>query len=151
MSMEILKNPVTIWFLVGLAMLLLEMAGTALVFLFFGVSAWIVAVFCLITPLTVNQEIFLFIIIATLTLVFLRSTLKNIFEGFVKNRQDLRQNPDEFIGRRVVVKESISPPKSGKVELNGTLWQAEADQPLETGTTVKIVNKNNLTLKVERV
>ena len=151
MSMEILKNPVTIWFLVGLAMLLLEMAGTALVFLFFGVSAWIVAVLCLITPLTVNQEILLFIIIATLTLVFLRSTLKNIFEGFVKNRQDLRQNPDEFIGRRVVVKEGILPPKSGKVELNGTLWQAEADQSLEAGTTVRIVNKDNLTLKVERV
>ena len=44
--------------------------------------------------------------------------------------------------------EDILPPALGKIKYSGSFWQANADQPLVKGTTVRILEKNNLTVKV---
>jgi membrane protein implicated in regulation of membrane protease activity len=150
--METLKDflkPELIWFLVGLALLILEFALPGLIVFFFGLGAWIVAIVCLLTDISLNAQLLVFIVSSVLSLLLLRKWLKGLFKGFIVSRQKTSENIEEFIGKRAVVKEKITPQIHGKVEFHGTNWAAEADEEIAAETPVKIVGKDNITLKVK--
>jgi membrane protein implicated in regulation of membrane protease activity len=150
--METLKEflkPELIWFIIGLALLLLEFALPGLIVFFFGLGAWIVALICLLTDISLNTQLLVFIVSSILSLLCLRKWLKGIFMGYIVSKQDITENIEEFIGKRAVVKEKITPQVPGKVEFHGTNWEAEADEEIAAGTPVKIIGKDNITLKVK--
>ena len=144
-------KPELIWFLIGMLLLLAEFAIPGLIVLFFGVGAWIVAGVCLLTEISLNLQLGIFIGSSILSLVLLRSWLKGMFMGHVKAKQDLTEDLQGFVGERAVVKETITPKRAGKVELHGTNWTAEAEEEIPDGAVVEIVAKDNLTLKVKAV
>ena len=145
---EYLK-PELIWFLIGIALLVLEFMLPGLIVFFFGVGACIVAVVCLFVPIGINAQLAIFIVTSVLSLVLLRSWLKGIFMGHVTSRQDMTQNLEEFVGQRAVVVRKIVPKMPGKVELHGTNWEAQADEDIEEGQAVEVIGKDNITLKVK--
>ncbi len=147
---EFLK-PELIWFLIGMLLLLAEFAIPGLIVLFFGVGAWIVAGVCLLTDVSLNVQLGIFIGSSVLSLVLLRSWLKGMFVGHVGAKQDLTEDLHEFVGERAVVRETITPKLAGKVELHGTHWTAEAAEEISDGAVVEIVAKDNLTLKVKPI
>jgi membrane protein implicated in regulation of membrane protease activity len=142
-------RPEIIWFLIGLALLIMEFALPGLIIAFFGVGAWIVALICLITDIGINTQLIIFIVSSVLSLLCLRKWLKGVFLGHTVSKQNLKENLEEFIGQKAVVKEKITPKAGGKVELHGTNWIAEADEEIAEGTVVEIVGKDNITLKVK--
>lgn len=73
-----------------------------------------------------------------------------MFEGKKSGGYGASDSMESIVGEKAVVKTAISPSgTAGKVEFNGTLWQAEADSPISAGTTVVIVERKNLILKVK--
>jgi membrane protein implicated in regulation of membrane protease activity len=142
-------TPEIIWFLVGLALLILEFILPGLIIAFFGVGAWIVALVCLITDIGINTQLIIFIIASVLSLLCLRKWLKGIFLGHAVSKQNLKENLDEFVGQKAVVKEKIVPKAGGKVEFHGTNWLAQADEEIAEGAMVQIISKDNITLKVK--
>ena len=91
----------------------------------------------------------IFIVASVLSLLCLRSWLKGIFMGHVKGKQDMTEDLKEFVGERATVNVKITPKAGGKVEFHGTNWAAEADEEIAEGTTVEIIGKENITLKVK--
>jgi membrane protein implicated in regulation of membrane protease activity len=91
----------------------------------------------------------IFIIASVLSLICLRKWLKGIFLGHAVSKQNLKENLDEFVGQKAVVKEKIVPKAGGKVEFHGTNWLAQADEEIAEGATVQIISKDNITLKVK--
>ena len=142
-------TPEIIWFLVGLVLLIMEFVSPGLIIAFFGVGAWIVALVCLITDIGINTQLIIFIIASVLSLLCLRKWLKGIFIGHAVSKQNLKENLDEFIGQKAVVKEKIVPKAGGKVEFHGTNWLAQADEEIAEGVMVQIISKDNITLKVK--
>jgi len=144
-------RPEIIWFLIGLALLIMEFALPGLIIAFFGVGAWIVALVCLITDIGINTQLIIFIVSSVLALLCLRKWLKGIFLGHTVSKQNLKENLEEFVGQRAVVKETIKPKAGGKVEFHGTNWVAEADEEIAEGAVVEIIDKDNITLKVKTI
>jgi membrane protein implicated in regulation of membrane protease activity len=147
--METLKDwlrPELIWFLLGLAMLLLELALPGLIIFFFGIGACAVALICLLADISLNMQLTAFLSFSLVLLLTLRKWVKNVFVGRVGERPDELLN--EFVGTRAVVTREIRPDHPGRVELHGTNWTAEADEALPEGAVVEIVEKHNLTLRV---
>jgi len=142
-------KPEIIWFLIGLVLLVMEFVLPGLIIAFFGVGAWVVALVCLITDIGINTQLAIFIVCSVLSLLVLRRWVKGIFLGHAGSRQDLKQNLEEFIGQRAVVKEKIVPKLGGKVEFHGTDWEARSDEEITEGTVVEIVGKDNITLRVK--
>ena len=142
-------KPELIWFLVGLVLLVLELALPGLIVGFFGIGAWIVAIICLMTEIGTNTQLIIFIVASVLSLLILRKWLKGVFLGHTESKQDLKRDLEEFVGQRAVVKEKIVPRLGGKVEFHGSNWEAQADDQIEPGTVVEIVGKDNITLKVK--
>ena len=150
--MDTLKDflkPELIWFLVGLILLIMEFVMPGLIVAFFGVGAWIVAIICLFIDIPLNAQLLIFIVTSVLSLLLLRKWLKGIFMGHVVSKQDVKENLEEFVGQRAVVKERIVPNGGGKVAFHGTDWNAEADEEIAEGTAVEIIGKDNITLKVK--
>jgi membrane protein implicated in regulation of membrane protease activity len=150
--MDVIKEylkPEIIWFVVGLVLLILEFILPGLIIAFFGAGAWIVALVCLITDIGINTQLIIFIISSVLSLLCLRKWLKGVFLGHSGSKQNLKENLEEFIGQKAVVKEKIVPKAGGKVEFHGTNWLAQADEEIAEGTMVQIIGKDNITLKVK--
>ena len=144
-------RPELIWFFVGLVLLFVEMVVPGLIVAFFAFGAWVVAAVHLFQPLTVNQQLALFIMASVLSLALARSWLKSLFSGYVSSRSDGSVDLGEFVGQRAKVIEKISPRMPGRVEFHGSTWQAEADGEIAEGNMVEVVAKDNLTLKVKVV
>jgi membrane protein implicated in regulation of membrane protease activity len=144
-------DPSLIWFIIGLVLFLMELAVPGLVLMFFGMGAWLVALLCLIFNIGLDVQLIIFIISSILFLVSLRRYVGKLFSGRKKTETSSGENIEDYAGERAVVVETISPPQYGKVEFHGTHWTAQADTEIPAGSTIEIIGKKNLTLKVKKV
>jgi len=152
--MEFLKDLFTvpvIWFILGLLMLLLEFMIPGLIIIFFGVGAWIVALLCYLFDIGINLQLLIFIASSVILLISLRRKMQNIFAGQISGKQQPGARLENFIGQQVLVTKAIKPGATGKVEFHGALWNAEADEEISAGTRAKIIGKESITLKVEKI
>jgi membrane protein implicated in regulation of membrane protease activity len=138
------------WVILGLVLLVVEVAAPAFVALFFGLSALLVALLCWLAPaLPAWVAWLLFAGLAVVLLVALRGVCTRTFAGKKSPAGDGLAS--EVIGQRAVVSLRIQPGQPGKVELRGSNWQAESGETLEVGTQVKIVKQESIVLTVVRV
>ena len=139
-------SPVLVWFLVGIACYVIELALPGFIIFFFGIGAWCVAVVLAITDVSLTQQLIIFLTASLVTLGLLRSRLRSVFLGD-KLEQDDSVNIDSSrtIG---TVTEAVIPPAMGQVKYGGTFWRAAADENIAVGAVVEIVEKKDLTVKV---
>ena len=145
-------SPTLIWFLVGLALALLELAVPGVILVFFGLGAWITALTTAIgiTP-SLPSQVVVFTITSVLSLILLRRWIRNRFLGHEANVQDGTADLDEFVGKPVTVTRAVSPGVSGgRVEFKGADWTAVADEALAKGDLAEIVAVDGITLKVKK-
>ena len=142
-------NPVLIWFLAGLALVLFEFTIPGVIFVFFGLGAWI-------TVLTTwagltggwTSQLLTFSVSSVVLLVLLRRWFRAKFFGHLTGDQDPLENLDEFKGQVVIVTADIDPASGGKVEYKGADWSARCDTPLNTGARAVIQSVDGITLVV---
>jgi len=140
------KAPV-IWFLIGLAFLLLEFMLPGLIVLFFGFGAWITAICTLIFDLGLNAQLIVFIGTSVLSLIFLRKYFKRIFVG--KDEKAVDEVLEEFVGKIVVAESDFEKGRKGKVTFKGAIWEALSETDIKKGDQLKIIGKDSIVLKVE--
>lgn len=141
-------SPEVIWFIVGLLFLLIEFAAPGLIIVFFGIGAWIVAIICLITDISLTTQLIIFLILSIFSLGLLRKYFKKVFNLDSIDNQTVE---DEFIGHKAVCTEAVRDNKPGKVEFKGAGWAAESNTDISIGDTVKIIDRKSITLIVERL
>lgn len=145
-------NPVLIWFLAGLALVIFEFTVPGVILVFFGLGAWI-------TALTTwagltdgwTSQLLTFAISSVLMLVFLRRWFRAKFFGHSTGGQDPLSNLDDFKGQVVTVTVDIDPGTGGKVEFKGADWSARCDTALSAGSRAEIVGVDGITLMVRPV
>lgn len=141
-------RPDLVWFIIGIALCLLEFSAPGLVFIFFGIGALIVSVLCMVFTISLTTQLLIFLFASLASLALLRKHFKTIFSGGVKDEVNSLEN---FVGEKVTVKERISSGHPGKVELFGTLWNAESLSTLEPGDMVEVIERKGLMLTVKPI
>ena len=140
-------SPALTWFLLGIGLFLLELATPVFVESFFGLGALVVALLLWLFPsMPFWLQLAVFSAASILSLVFLRRYLQNVFRGASSTTDHI---DDEFTGRTATVTAPIAPPLPGRVRLGDAEWSATAGVPLPENTPVRIVARDNLTLRVE--
>ena len=61
-----------------------------------------------------------------------------------------KTNLDRIIGTNAVVTQTINKNNPGEVKVEGVLWTATADELIEKGSIVKILEINSTKLRVEK-
>jgi membrane protein implicated in regulation of membrane protease activity len=149
MEIKELLTPPVIWFLVGLILLLLELAVPGLVIFFFGVGAWIVALCLLLFDMSLTAQLLVFGITSIIGLLLLRKILRKKF--FKEDDSNEGSLEEEFIGKIAIAETKLAAGIPGKVSFKGTQWNAIADVDIEKGAQVKVTGKDSITLKVTAI
>ena len=143
-----LLNMKLLWFLAGLILFIAEFINPGVILVFFGVGAWLVCAIIFFIDLSINVQLFIFLLASVISLVFLRKFFKRYIYRVEAGSEGTDELLDEFINHKATVETDITPSKRGKVSFRGTTWEAEADLDIEKGSTVWIVGKDSITLKV---
>lgn len=131
-------SPWLIWFILGIAMAFLELQMPGFVVLFLGVGCWVVAGVLLLWPLTLTQQVWLFLVASIASIVLLRKWLMRIFQG--RSSSQTETDYDDFPkGAHVEVVQPITPEVNGRIRFRGTLWDAAAEENIEKGEMAEIV------------
>jgi membrane protein implicated in regulation of membrane protease activity len=140
-------SPIIIWFVVGLVLILMEFIIPGLVIVFFGLGAWIAAIFVSIFPeMAFWVQMMIFTVFSVGTLVLLRRTLK---KRFFSNQEGAEsEGLDDYIGQTAVVEKAIKNGE-GKILFKGVSWSAYADEDISEGTKVTIIDKDSIKLKIK--
>ncbi len=142
-----------IWAISGVLLIFLEIFIPGLVIIFFGVGSLITAVLCMVigNSFTLPFQLITFALTSVLSLVVLRKYMKKVFQGRFE-KENAGTNFNIEIGKIIPVVEYIQPGEvGGKVKYQGTIWSAQADEPLPPGESVKIIGSKNLTLYVKKI
>lgn len=131
----------TIWIVIGIILLLIEIATIGLVSVWFAVGAFITAFF---TEFTLKTQFAIFVLISLISLIIFRNMAMKRFKG---KSEEL----DRITKKRVVVegKEDKGSYKIYNVYLDGKHWSALCDTELEIGDEVEVkeIKGNKLILK----
>lgn len=139
-----------IWLFAGLALMLAELATPGFILFFFGLGALVTALWAWTGMGGLGSQLVVFVVSSIVFLVTLRRYAAGLFRGGKSQTGILPE--DDTLGKRVLVVEEINPPHlKGKVELNGTHWNATADDVIRKGTLVEVLSRQGLTLTVRPV
>lgn len=150
MELENWLDPQILWIVAGIVMLILEFIIPGLIIFFFGAGAILTGILCMAFDIPVGLQFLIFGVSSVVSLILLRNKFSGVFHGKV-NIKNTEDDFDEVIGIKCKVTEKITPNELGKVEFRGTLWKAMADEEIEPGTMVEIIEKENITLKVKKI
>ncbi len=146
--MNALLKPEVIWFFIGLILILLEFPIPGIFIVFFGLGSWVVSIVCLFIDISLFIQLSVFLVSSVVLLIMLRSYLQKLFG--INTVTDMDEQ-DEFIGQEGVVVREISGTNPGKIELNGTTWDARSSEKISVGERVKIVGRQSIKFTVEPI
>jgi inner membrane protein len=143
----IFSKPEVIWFIIGLALFLLELVMPGFVIFFFGVGAWISALLCLTTHASTNVQVIVFAVTSVLTLLLFRRLIQKKF--FYSKEDHSGAVEDEFTGKEAKALCDFGKGTDGKVEFKGTTWNARCESDVKKNDLVIILEKESFKLIVE--
>lgn len=143
---SLLEHNEVVWFLIGLALILLELVVPGLVLIFFGIGAWVTALVCLFLDVSLNTQLFIFLISSLASLALLRKALKKRYMDRKLPEGDLE---DEYVGKEAVVIAAFGPGEVGKVMFKGANWDAVSSFSVAGGQRVRIIGYKSIRLFVE--
>jgi membrane protein implicated in regulation of membrane protease activity len=149
---EIFGNNLAFWFVLGLALLIIEVLTPGIVALFFGLGAWLVLLVLAFVDIPHWAQWALFSVSSIVFLIVLRKHVIKFFAGLKQSKKDSLSEPmvaKRYLGQEVDVLEDIVPGRLGTIELNGTRWQARTKIELKKGDRARIVGMEDLIFLVE--
>ena len=135
-----MQNLWQLWAIVAFLLLILELTSGDFFILCFAIGAAITAVLSL-TGMGFLWQLLLFAVISVLCLFFVRPVMLR------------KSNADALIGQEGRVSETIDADGFGRVAIDGDDWKAvSADgEKIEKGTKVRVVSRESIIIKVEKV
>lgn len=139
-------TPASIWTLIGVLLILSELALPGVIAVFFGVAALLIGLLLFLdVPIDPPAQILLFGILGAALLLLARHRLRPWFQGQVESGgAGSEVLPD---GTRATAQSDFER-GVGVVSLNGVRWNAESAEPIRAGDPVWLAGRRGLVLKV---
>jgi inner membrane protein len=133
------------WFILAVALFVLETIVPGVHFIWFGLAAVIVGILAFVFDIAWEWQLITFAIISCITVFFVRRYAAP--DVSASDEPDLNLRAEQYVGRVVTVEEAISGGR-GKVRVGDTVWAAQGfDAPI--GARVKVTGTRGTVLVVE--
>ncbi len=136
-----------VWVAVTIICVVIESLTLALTTIWFGISAFVM-VFLAFTPMPFVAQLFIFVAIAMVLLIFTRPVVKKKL-----SQKQIATNYERVIGQIAVVTKKITALEKGSVKINGMEWTAavKEDIVLEKGSKCIIEEIAGVTAYVKQI
>lgn len=141
--------PFVLWLSLGVVLLIVEVVTGGFWIGFFGVGGLVTALALWTEAITgLNAQLAVFLVSSILPLVVLRKPLMTWL-----NRDAQASRFNDAVGQTAVVVQDIVPPGVGRVEYQGSTWEADsaAGERLTANTRVQIVRQDGTRLSVRAI
>ena len=135
-----------LWFIIALFALVVEIQTTELVSVWFVVGAFITMIVSAIWPKEYIAQCATFAVASTLALIVLRPLLTRKFKINEASEAEKINTMDGYKG----FAETDIDSEGGKVNVNGTSWNAVSKEPINKGDRIRVIKEDNITLIVEK-
>jgi len=133
-----------IWFLIGAVFIIAEFIMPTFIMFFFAIGAILVSAITAFSDITINSQIILFAIFSVLSLLLLRSYVKNVFRGFQFTGEDkYSDNTIDTAGSVAIVSKSVIENGFGEIKYKGTYFKAQSDVYIPKDQMVKVIGKGD--------
>ena len=135
------------WVAVTIICVVIESLTLALTTIWFGISAFVL-VFLAFTPLPFVAQVFIFVALALVLLIFTRPVVKKKL-----SQKQIATNYERVIGQIAVVTKKITALDKGAIKINGMEWTAavKEDLVLEKGSKCIIEEIAGVTAYVKEI
>ena len=136
-----------VWVAVTIICVVIESLTLALTTIWFGISAFVL-VFLAFTPLPFVAQVFIFVVLALVLLIFTRPVVKKKL-----SQKQIATNYERVIGQIAVVTKKITALDKGAIKINGMEWTAavKEDIVLEKGSKCIIEEIAGVTAYVKEI
>ena len=135
-----------IWMAAAGVFLIIELMTPTMIFICFVVGATGAGVYSIGEPESYYWQMGIFILLSVVLLPFTRMMAKKITRPAPEV-----SNVDRMIGQVALVTEAIDPDLGGKVQFEGEIWVAKAEEAIEAQAKVKIVSIAGTKVMVEKM
>lgn len=138
-----------VWMIIGLSLILLEFAVPGFIICFFGVGALLVVPVVFFVPdFPLGWQLVVWAVVSGALLLVCRRFLPRIFRGGAAYRPLDAEEKFTAGEESAVVVEGASAGACGKVEFQGSVWNARFEAERSAGEQVTVLRRENLTLIV---
>ena len=134
------------WFILAVALLILETVIPGVHFLWFGLAAIVIGFLGLATGLPWPWQVLAFGFLSVLTVFWVRKYARP--DIAISDLPDLNVRGQQYVGRSLIVEQAILNGR-GKVRVGDTLWPAEGPD-VPAGEWVTVTGARGTVLVVER-
>ena len=131
---------VTVWAVIGFALIALETVLPGMIVFMFGLGALCTALATWIFNLGIEAQLAIFAVTSVLALIFLRRTFQKAMHGKATNAERI-SSISSLLGARGQVSEEIPMNGTGKIQARGSFWAAWADEHLPKGTSIEVIEE----------
>lgn len=136
----------TVWLIVGIGTLLIDIATSAFLFVWFTAGA-IAAIICLILGLSFSIQIIVFSIVSVLFMATGYPIIKKNVKRTVPKTKTMEEG---YIGREMISDQNIR--DKGNLKVDGIYWTVEnKGEDIEIGNKIKIIGIQGNKLIVEKI
>lgn len=135
----------SIWFLLAIVLIFLEIATVNLVSIWFAIGCFVAGIVGLITD-EVMIQFAIFIATSVISLVLTKPFIKKI-----RNKGIVKTNLDRVIGQIGIVTSDISKLEPGEVKVDGKKWMAISEKKINKDSKVEILAIDGVKLKVKEI
>jgi membrane protein implicated in regulation of membrane protease activity len=136
------------WLALGLALLAVELLGTAGYFLWLGLSALLVGLIMLLIPMGWQLQWMAFASFVLLTTwLWWRRQFKS--DRYDDAQRSLNQKEKQLIGRRLLLTEPVKAQVVTRLQLGDSTWSAISDQDIAAESMVEVIGLDGITLKIK--
>ena len=136
-----------VWVAVTIICVVIESLTLSLTTIWFGISAFVM-VFLAFTPLPFVAQLFIFVVLAMVLLIFTRPVVKKKL-----SQKQIATNYERIIGQIAVVTKKITMLDKGSVKIDGMEWTAavKEDVVLEKGSKCVVEEIAGVTAYVKEI
>ena len=145
---QVLSNNLPwVWVAVTIICIVIESLTLSLTTIWFGISSFVL-VFLAFTPIPFGAQLFIFVALSLVLLIFTRPFVKKKL-----NKKQIATNYERIIGQIAVVTKKITVLDKGSVKINGMEWTAavKEDITLEKGSKCIIEEIAGVTAYVKQI
>ena len=135
-----------IWMAAAVVFLIVELMTPTLIFICFTAGSLAAGLYATSAPESYYWQLAIFVVVSTALIPFTRKLARKITKEGTQV-----SNVDRMIGQAALVTQAIDPDLGGKVQFEGEVWQARAQEAIEAQTKVRIVGVTGTRVMVERL
>lgn len=135
----------TLWMVVFLGLVFLELATINLVSIWFAIGALVSFIVSLYVE-DITVQIAVFVAVSAVSLLLTKKIVKKI-----RTREPEKTNLDRVIGKIGIVTEEITKLEPGEVKVEGKKWSAISSKKIKVGSKVEILSIDGVKLNVKEV